>query len=203
MIRDAQSNDLPEIVNIHSRMFENFFMTKLGKDFLLLYYELVLKFDKGILRVYEEEGKIIGFVVGFKDPKHFYSTMKKNKIRFLKVLIKSIARRPELILQVLYAIKRTLKAARSIQNDEYIEYSDLRNAIELSSIAVIKPGIGTKLLLDFINISRKKNGTMIMLTTDMYNNEKVNYFYQKNGFVLAKTLSDYNGRKKNLYIYNL
>lgn len=65
LVREATANDLPGIVSIHQRAFSNFFLTRLGGEFVRRYYALVLDYPAGIVLVSESRGILDGFACGF------------------------------------------------------------------------------------------------------------------------------------------
>jgi hypothetical protein len=56
-VREASGEDLAGIVTIHQQAFRRFFLTRLGADFLRLYYGLVLEYAAGIVLVSHSEGE--------------------------------------------------------------------------------------------------------------------------------------------------
>src|SRR5262249_52607189 len=66
-VREATVADLPGIVRIHQKAFSHFFLTRLGGEFLRLYYGLVLNYHAGIILVSEAQGTLLGFVCGFTE----------------------------------------------------------------------------------------------------------------------------------------
>jgi hypothetical protein len=79
MIIKANYNHINSIVDIHLNSFKDFFMTKLGKKFLKIYYKSILNYEHGVILVGINNGKIVGFAAGFIYPDKFYSNLKKIK----------------------------------------------------------------------------------------------------------------------------
>lgn len=189
-VRPATINDLDAIVNIHINAFQGFFLTKMGKRFLKLYYAIVLSYKNSLTLVCVQENKTVGFVTGFFNPNGFYSYFSSQKKRFIIPIAISLAKNPKLIKRILYNFKRV----RNITEKD--------NQIELSSIAVHADmqgkSIGKILLGEFIHESKKYSPENIYLTTDAENNEPVNRFYAANGFMLEKQYLSQD-RLMNLY----
>lgn len=189
-VRPATKNDLDAIVNIHINAFQGFFLTKMGKRFLKLYYAIVLSYKNSLTLVCVQENKTVGFVTGFFNPNGFYSYFSSQKKRFIIPIAISLAKNPKLIKRILYNFKRV----RNITEKD--------NQIELSSIAVHADmqgkSIGKILLGEFIHESKKYSPENIYLTTDAENNEPVNRFYAANGFMLEKQYLSQD-RLMNLY----
>ena len=86
-LRLAKKDDLKIIVDIHTKAFPGFFLTKLGPRFLYKYYNLILNYEKKIFLVAEEDGYPIGFAAGFLQPSNFYAYVRKHKNILLFALI--------------------------------------------------------------------------------------------------------------------
>ena len=84
LVRQATPGDLPGIVNIHRKAFSQFFLTKLGSEFLSSYYDLVLHYRAGIMLVSEGPGGLEGLVCGFVDPAEFYRLMWRSRGNFVR-----------------------------------------------------------------------------------------------------------------------
>ena len=54
-------NEINALVIIHTSAFADFFLTKLGKRFLRVYYSSVLSHPEGILLGCYDENRLIGF----------------------------------------------------------------------------------------------------------------------------------------------
>jgi hypothetical protein len=79
LVRRAIGKDLPGIVAIHQKAFGNFFLTRLGGNFLRRYYALVLNYHSGIVLVSEHHGALQGFACGFVEPAEFYKLMWRRR----------------------------------------------------------------------------------------------------------------------------
>jgi len=196
-LRLAKKNDLKIIVDIHIKAFPEYFLTKLGPNFLSKYYNLILNHEKKIFLVTEEDGYPIGFVAGFLQPSNFYAYVRKQKNILIFALLPAIFRNPFLIPRIISNFCSTKKKE---QKSKAIK-------CELASIAVnpdyAGQGLGKKLVKAFIEISQKNNADIIYLTTDVNNNEVVNNFYQSLGFILYKTFMAPGNRLMNEYRFIL
>ena len=192
-LRLAKRDDLKIIVDIHTKAFPGFFLTKLGPRFLYKYYNLILNYEKKIFLVAEEDGYPIGFVAGFLRPSNFYTYVRQHKTILSIILIPIIFRNPFLIPRIISNFRSTNKV---VQKKSLIK-------CELASIAVnpdyAGQGLGKKLVKAFIEISQKQNVDAICLTTDVNNNEVVNNFYQSLGFSLYRTFIAPGDRLMNEY----
>lgn len=193
-IRPANSFDLNDIVRIHSTSFKGFFLPDLGTKFLKKYYSCVLNYKYRILLAAIYENTIVGFAAGFVNPANFYKELRRNKLSLAISILPAIIRKPKRIKRLLVNFKRT---------KSFAEYSQLKKDItELSSIGVKsgeKRGIGTELIIAFIQRAEELGAISVRLTTDTYRNEAVNAFYQKQGFNLLRTFEAQPGRWLNEY----
>lgn len=167
------TEELPEgFVDIHNLAFQGFFLTSLGSNFLNLYYNSLLKSNKGIIIcLYNEDDNLIGFAAGTNKSKGFHKKiLLENIFSFTWVLLNIIVSRPIAILRLF----------KNLNKNKNIKKDDGRYA-ELLSIAVppeyIGKGYGKILLREFEIILKSSGIEKIALTTDYYNNEGVLTFY--------------------------
>jgi len=176
VIRRAGADDLPGIVEIHQKSFSNFFLTRLGSDFLHRYYKLVLEYRGGIVLVSERQNVLQGFACGFVDPVGFYRGMWCTKLSFTAPVLSALVRQPSLMKEVLYGVRRIHNTAAV-----WPEAS-----CELSSIAVVPEragnGLGKALVESFLAETRSLDARSVYLTTDAEGNDAVNAFYRSLGF---------------------
>lgn len=192
-IRPAHGHDVGAIVAVHLRAFPGFLMTRLGPSFLEEYYGLVLNDPTEISLVAEAASRVIGFVVGYLNPKDFYQALRARKIRLATCMIPAVLRDPRLIPRVLASFRRTDPAA----------IDDRFGLSELASVAVDPTysgqGIGTRLVRSFIDEARRRGALGVYLTTDADDNDAVNRFYVKFGFSCVRTFQAARNRMMNEY----
>ncbi len=199
--RSACADDLTAIVQVHLSAFHSgFTLSALGPKFLYKYYRQVLCFDEGLLLVAEVEGKIVGFVAGFTDPRRFYQTLARHKWQFAIPALRAIPRHPHLLLRGWSLVRRVIRPMERLADAS-------QASCELSSAAV-RPeaagqGIGQALVRAFVDAARAKNASGVSLTTDAVNNEDVNRFYRRLGFRLHRTFQASSGRFMNEYMLDL
>jgi hypothetical protein len=104
-------DDLAGIVTIHQRAFSHFFLTRMGSEFLRLYYEFVLNYHAGIVLVSEGRNTLEGFVCGFVDPNEFYRLMWRSKGTFVLPALSALVRHPSMAAKMLYGIQRIQRSA--------------------------------------------------------------------------------------------
>ncbi|HLH44889.1 MAG TPA: GNAT family N-acetyltransferase [Bryobacteraceae bacterium] len=197
-IRRATVQDLLGIVSVHRRAFSQFFLTRLGSEFLRRYYRLVLDYRAGIVFVGETGGKIKGFVCGFKDPVAFYRLMWNKRRAFLLPVVSALIRRPSLAAGVLHGVQRIQSSASAC------DPALAEGACELSSIAVAPEassgGLGAALLEAFLEQAWRLEAKCVYLTTDADSNAAANALYRKAGFEHAKRFLQRKGRWMNWYV---
>ena len=197
MVRQATSNDLASIVTIHQKAFGNFFLTRLGSEFLRKYYTLVLNYHLGIIVVGEGRQSVLeGFACGFVDPPGFYQLMWDTKYNFVLPVVSALVRHPSLITRVLNGVQRIHASAA-----EWPERS-----CELSSIAVAPDlsgnGFGKILIRAFLAQAQSMDARCVYLTTDADGNDAVNAFYRNVGFQHTRRFLQHEGRWMNEYVIN-
>ncbi|HKE24419.1 MAG TPA: GNAT family N-acetyltransferase [Bryobacteraceae bacterium] len=196
VVRHAAVPDLPRIVEIHQRSFANFFLTRLGSEFLHRYYNLVLDYRSGIVLVSERQNALQGFACGFVDPADFYQRMWRARLTFAIPVLSALIRHPSLMMKVLYGVRRIQSTA-----SRWPERS-----CELSSIAVVPEktgsGCGKALIESFLNKARSMDAHCVFLTTDAEGNDAANAFYRNVGFQQTRRFRQGGGRWMNEYAIN-
>ena len=193
-IRKAVEEDLPRIAAIHQKAFSNFFLTRLGGEFLLRYYRLVLHYRAGIVLVSELYGALEGFACGFIDPAEFYRLMSRNSRLFVLPALTALVREPSLATRILRAVQRIQTSASG----------ELAPSCELSSVAVAPDaggrGLGKALVQAFLEQAWSMGARRIYLTTDADANEPANALYRKTGFQHTRRFLRHHGRWMNEYV---
>ena len=193
-IRKARIDDLPGVVSIHQKAFDNFFLTRLGRSFLLRYYQLVLNYSQGIFLVSEGRSGLEGFACGFVHPERFYVLMSHNKWFFALPILSAVVRHPSLIAQIVHSVQRVEKQASH----------QAARSCELSSIAVMPEaggkGVGRALVNSFRKQAWLLGAQHIHLDTEAGDNELANAFYRKAGFQHSRRFQKYKGRWMNEYV---
>jgi glycosyltransferase involved in cell wall biosynthesis/ribosomal protein S18 acetylase RimI-like enzyme len=194
IVRSATIADLSDIVAIHQGAFSEFFLTRMGPEFLRLYYELVLNYSEGIVLVSESRGTLNGFVCGFADPAGFYRLMWGNRRTFAFPAMAALVRNPFLGASVVQGVRRIQTSAA--------QASPL--SCELSSIAVLPEASGNRLgralIRAFLDQSWSKDAHSVYLTTDAHGNDAANALYREIGFANSRQFLQKKGRWMNEYV---
>ena len=194
LVREATAADLPRIITVHQKAFRNFFLTRLGNEFLRRYYALVLEYRAGVVLVSERSGILEGFVCGFVEPPEFYRLMWCNKRIFALPALSAVIRHPSLATSMLYGVQRVqLSASRGTAR-----------SCELSSIAVAPEaggnGLGRALVQAFVEWASSMDAQYVYLTTDADGNEPANALYRQVGFQHTQRFLQRKGRWMNEYV---
>lgn len=170
------SEEAPALVKVHTRAFNDFFLTELGISFLHTYYRAVIQTQGSIaVCAINDDNEIIGFATGCENAKGYNRNLVlKNITRFSLQGIRLVFTKPGAIYRLLKNFEK-----KSNPNDD-------GNYAELFSIAVLPDnkglGVGKKLLERFEIEAKLKGCKKMTLTTDFYNNDQVVAFYKKNGY---------------------
>jgi hypothetical protein len=183
--------DSKQVARLHIIAFSSFFLTKLGHRFLVEFYSAIFQSKDSINVGLFIDDKLIGFAVGAKKSKAFYSNiLKKN---FLQLGFSAFI---PLLLNPFYIYRLFLALTTSSESNDYIPEDAMLLSICMEP-SVGKKGKGKLILAQFEEIAFKFT-SHISLTTDFENNDSVNAFYIRNGYKIISTL--YQGKRK-MYHY--
>ena len=196
-IRKIEKHEINQVVSIHKKAFNDFFLTQLGDDFLWHYYYSVSKNKNGILIGYYNDEKILGFSCATYLSRGFHKNLvKENLLRFGIIGIKLIFTKPGSLLRIL---KNFSKSDKSINDDG--------NYAELLSIGVDPniqgSGIGKQLHTELERQLILNGIKLLSLTTDFYKNDKTIGFYKSLGYEIMYEFTAYPNRKMYRLIKNL
>lgn len=177
--------DIPQIVDMHFQVFPGDFLTGLGRPFLeQAFYPLFITSSDGFGFVYEEEGQILGYVVGSADSGHFYRSLLINNFALiLQSIVRGCLSSPYFLVQVCKTIFAML-SRRSSQSFP----------AELAYVAVTQRARGKKVaygLCDKFLHSLRENGVDGCWTKTRKDNIISNKLYTGLSFVKCQE-----------YIYN-
>lgn len=187
-------NMIKRIAILHEEAFPGFFLTQLGKQFLITLYKGYLDDGKSGIIVAEEDEKLKGFLAYSNDYPNFYKGLIKRKIiQFAWCSLLATIRHPSFAKRLLDAFK---KSDSVVKKEKYVQLASI-----CTDPAAEGHGIGTSLIDALISKVDFSTYAYINLETDAEGNDRVNSFYQKNGFVLAGQYTTPEGRKMNEYHY--
>lgn len=195
-IRQMNQSDVKRVVDIHLQVFEGFFLSFLGPYFLTVLYSAIVDDPTGISILATDEQIVYGFAVGTTEASGFYRRLIMHKLwKFSVASIKPVLKNPRILPRLLRAFSMPRDAA--LPNGWGL----------LMSIGVLSneqnKGIGSLLMGAFFEEAMQRGLKKIYLTTDKYNNDNVNAFYQKIGFRCNTTFVTPEGRWLNEFIIDL
>ncbi|NCB84923.1 MAG: GNAT family N-acetyltransferase [Bacteroidia bacterium] len=196
-IRKVTKHEINQVVTIHKKAFNDFFLTQLGDKFLWVYYYSVSKNKNSILIGYYDDEKLLGFSCATFLSRGFHKNLvKENLLRFGIIGIKLIFTKPGSLIRIL---KNFSKSNKSIKDDG--------NYAELLSIGVYPgiqgSGIGKQLLTELERQLSFNGIKLLSLTTDFYKNDKTIGFYKSLGYEIMYEFIAYPNRKMYRLIKNL
>lgn len=181
------------VTDVHMRRFEGFFLSFLGPRFLRLYYESIVDYAEATGYVYVQDGRVVGFVCGAVGSSHFYRYLIRTRwLRFALAALGTTLQHPSIIPRLFRALLYPRQTARQ-------EGTATLTSIAVESEAQGK-GIGAELVAAFLADIRAQGIKRVDLTTDRYDNDQVNAFYQKQGFHCKRTFVTPEGREMNEYV---
>lgn len=194
-VRDAAQADLAEVAAVHCEAFHGFFLAKLGARFLRAYYGILLHYDLAVFCVACGDSGIVGFVVGYVDPRSFARHLVRKWWKLAVPVGLEVAKRPALLGAVAARQRRMTRQGRSaVLGAAHAELASLAVAPSAESV-----GIGGQLIAAFCVRASALGCSAVTLTTDADDNERVNRFYQRNGFVAENAFSVEGGRRMLRY----
>jgi ribosomal protein S18 acetylase RimI-like enzyme len=197
MIRTAKQDDVVDIVAVHMRSFQNFFLTFLGPRFLATFYKRTLALPESIgYVVVDDSNRLIGFVIGVTSQTGLYrKLLSEHWLDFALASLLPALRRPIIVPRLLRALRKPQEAAENVAD------------CVLMSIAVLPEMQGAhwglQLVNQFLAEAQNRGVAAVSLTTDRNNNEQVNAFYQRLGFTLARSFVTVEGRSMNEYVIDV
>ena len=194
--RQASITDINSIAKIHVSCFSGYFITSLGEKLISRYYQCYFEEDN-LFVIAEDNGKIIGFAMGYLLPSSARSRFERENrfllsVRILKGFIlfdKQTINRCVERLKSLFEIKNKNKKKLDISG----EFKAIEPPAALLSIAVMESfrgkGVSSTLIVEFEKLlhSRKVNSYSLSVFED---NDRARKFYEKSNFILGKRHGD-------------
>jgi len=193
-LKELSVNDSQAIADLHLKAFISFFLSSLGRKFLKIFYQTIIKNPNSIAFGLFNGEKLVAFSIGTSKKKGFYSKiLKKSGLALLWAALPQLISKPQNITRLFFSLK-----------SNEIENVKIANSACLLSICVDpeigSKGYGKKVLRAFESKAFLFANT-ITLTTDTDDNQAANSFYLSNGYLLINILYQAK-RKMNLYYKN-
>jgi ribosomal protein S18 acetylase RimI-like enzyme len=184
-------SDVGKVVEIHLAAFQGFFLSFLGRAFLVQLYEGILHDPSGMAFVVDD-GRPIAFVAGSAQPSGLYRRLLLRRwFRFALAALPALLRSPRSASRLMRALRAPADATATPGTGT------------LMSIAVLPQaqgaGVGRLLVDAFLHEGRRRGLSVVDLTTDAIDNDGANNFYANLGFRIARTYTTPEGRVMNEY----
>lgn len=181
------------IADLHIKAFPDFFLTRLGKNFLTTLYKSYLEDENsGIIVAEGENNKLVGFIAYSKDYSGFYKGLiKKHLLKFGFEALCAVIQHPFFIKKLFSALKKSDEVKRT---EAYVELASIGVDPDVS-----RCGVGSKLIEHLVKTIDFREYAYISLETDAEGNDNVNKFYQKKNFILYRSYLTVENRKMNEY----
>ena len=188
-IKNISKKDLAAVVEVHKDSFKGFFLTELGDNFLITYYNSLRTDPKAVLLGIFDGNNLLGFCAATSLSKGYNSYLvKRNFLTYLIVGTRILFSKPTAILRL---VRNFSKSDSTIEdNGEYAELLSIGVSSNKQGF-----GIGKKILMELEVELSKKGCVNISLTTDFYNNEKTIKFYEGLGYEIYYEFVAYPNRK--------
>ena len=195
-ILPLETGYLDEAVTIHLAGFPDFFLSFLGRDFLIEFYSAFLDDPVGIGFVAcDPSGSVLGVIVGCQDPSGFFGRLVRRRwwafcMASLSAIVKRPSCFPRLFRAFFYRGSFPAGPPRSL----------------LSSIVVAphaqSGGVGKMLIQAWLKELQLRGSTGAYLITDANENEAVISFYLKNSWEFESSHYTKEGRLMQTYVLN-
>ncbi|MHB1220389.1 MAG: GNAT family N-acetyltransferase [Gammaproteobacteria bacterium] len=198
MLRQANDNDLDSIVDIHLATLSDGMLAKLGKTFLKkVFYPYCLQSEEVLVLVYEQQHKIISFVIYTKNSLQLTNHLLKKKIAIGIAILKNIFLNPSLLIDIWVVLT-------GFRVQLHHGYEDIfKNSAELYLIgtepAFQGKGIGSILVSQgLIEFNKKFNASTCLVKTF---SSRASRFYLANQFTTIGT--EYRGKHCFQLLYKM
>ena len=199
--RIAKESDAKSLALIHIECSQQQggFMHRLGLNFLTKYYEITSSNKNSIIILAEDEkGEVLGFHSGTLDAVEHYSSLRKNRYKFIGPILISLIINPKLISEIYTRYKYTgndskLKfGIKSGVRGEYWGWSPSRpNAVE-----------SINLHRNWHYIIKQLGATNVRSEVDIINN-RIYKSIKIMGGIFLEEITLHDGRKRAIVEYDL
>ncbi len=191
-----RARDVDELAGLHRAAFPDFFLSRLGRPFLVQFYAGFLDDESAVTVVARtQEGTVIGAAVGSTQPAGFFRRLLRRRWRQFG------------LASARYVLRSPASAPRLLRAVRYRGGGDERAGALLSSICVLpgqrQLGVGARLLAEWAGAAERAGADRAFLTTDAQDNDAVNRFYQRHGWTMTATFRTPEGRAMNRYTTEL
>ena len=198
-IRNADSSErklLNQIVGLHRKCFDGFFLSTMNKGFLRQLYKSFCEHEHSELIVAFENEVPAAFMACSWDTSGTYRFMlRRHFITFAWYSFLAVLRRPSIIKKLFRAVDMPKETVR---DENYVKIFSLCVDPEYQG-----RGFGTILMDELKHKTNFSHFQYITLETDADNNVAANRFYLSCGMKLSSVIVTPEGRKMNKYHYRI
>jgi glycosyltransferase involved in cell wall biosynthesis/GNAT superfamily N-acetyltransferase len=186
-------SEVPAIAQMHMDAFPDYFMTSLGKHFLVQFYLAFTEDPSSVVSVAREPGgRILGVAVGSAQPAGFFRRALVHRFTgFALAGLSAVLSNPGSVFRLVRGAMYRGDQPRG------------SGGALLSTIAVVPTyqggGVGQAVLESWERNAVYKGATEAYLTTDSDKNVRVNHFYQKAGWSIDHQYKTREGRAMSRY----
>lgn len=196
-VRVVQASEkalIDDIVTIHIKTFEHFFLTFMNRGFLRQMYRSYCEHSKSELLVAMDGDTPVGFLAYSMNLSGLYSYMLKHHLfSFGWFAFLAFLKKPSIAAKLFGALR---KPTQSKREGKYVKLSSI--GVDPDCKAA---GIGSMMIDELKKRVDFSEYDYIALETDAENNDLVNDFYRKNQFSLSNDFVTPEGRVMNEYRY--
>ena len=189
MIRQVNLDDLKKLVKVHIACFPDSFSTQLGEKLLIKMYTEYIVESPELFLLAEEEGKVIGFVMGyyFDSGDCLRRFKKKNQVLFFSKILWLLLTRNKPAWKKLNTTIRPATGFTLI--DPTINIYKKSEMADLLSICVLSEyrgkGIANNLIDAYEKVLIENNRKICTLTVADINGRGIS-FYKKHGYAICR-----------------
>ncbi len=189
MIRQANFDDLKELAKVHIACFPDSFSTQIGGKLLSKMYAEYMMSSPELFLLAEEEGRVIGFVMGYYYGSENYLRrfLKKNLLFFVLKTLFLLLTGNKPSWRKLKAM--TKKSSHFTEVDSTINQYKKTEIADLLSICVLDEyrglGIANKLIDEYERVLIDKKKKVCTLTVANINCRAIS-FYKKHGYAICR-----------------
>lgn len=182
----AKITDMAEMAEIHTKCFEDYFLTSFGNELIAKYYEEFFLEDNLFVIAHDENNDIIGFAMGYIHGSGAKARFeKKYSGRLIKNLLIRCLKLEKLALKKCFGRGLSIISGAMKKNTPSQEDSKKTEG-ELLSICVLPKwrghNVAQNLIKQYEELLLEKNITYYSLTVHS-DNKRASCFYEKCGFV--------------------
>ena len=122
-VKKLDDKTINTISNLHLNAFPDFFLTKLGKNFISLLYKCYIEDEESGIIIAKDEEEIVGFIAYSNDYSAFYKNLiKDHLIKFAFYSFGALMKHPSFSKRLLGALKKSDDVKKE---ERYVEIASI------------------------------------------------------------------------------